>query len=99
MAGSGLAPKLHPLYVLRNRRQRTDMGWDIVPWGFEKLLSWIQTLGLQFLCGMGPYSIFCRSGLWVRAMLTLSSPQIPIHCLCQYDSACGGSSDVLHSLV
>lgn len=21
---------------------RTDMGWDIVPWGFEKLLSWIQ---------------------------------------------------------
>ncbi|OLQ05077.1 Beta-glucosidase 4 [Symbiodinium microadriaticum] len=24
------------------RWQRTDMGWDIVPWGFEKLLSWIQ---------------------------------------------------------
>ncbi|CAE7229045.1 BGL1A [Symbiodinium natans] len=24
------------------RWQRTDMGWDIVPWGFEKLLCWIQ---------------------------------------------------------
>ena len=23
-------------------RLRTDMGWDIVPWGFERLLSWIQ---------------------------------------------------------
>lgn len=22
-------------------RSRTDMGWDIVPWGFERLLSWI----------------------------------------------------------
>eukprot|EP00930_Biecheleria_cincta_P017945 TRINITY_DN14127_c0_g1_i2.p1 TRINITY_DN14127_c0_g1~~TRINITY_DN14127_c0_g1_i2.p1 ORF type:complete len:677 (-),score=108.19 TRINITY_DN14127_c0_g1_i2:126-2156(-) len=24
------------------RWPRTDMGWDIVPWGFERLLSWIQ---------------------------------------------------------
>ena len=86
MAGSGFAPKLHPPYVLQNCRQRTDMGWDIVPWGFEKLLSWIQTPGLQFLCGMGFCTMCCRTGLPLCGMLTWRSPQIRIPCLCQYDS-------------